>query len=299
MKKSKSTLIAASLIFLLTGAVGCSSTNTSATSASKEPAAATATAIQTAQPSDDALGKIKQNKVLTAGSEPDFRPFLYVDNGQNIGYSHDLLEYVAKDIGVQYKEVLLPWDGILVALDTKKFDMVHDAVMITPQRLEKYLYTSPIADASVAIMVRKDNTDIKTPEDLVGKTVGSQRGSGMLDTLKQYNETSLKAKGGVKKITEYVGFPEAYQDLKNKRIDAVANSMPNLQTIVKQFPDDYKIIDSIGEKSYFAWAFRKDDNTLRDAVQKSIENAAKDGTLAKLQTKWFGAAYDLPTKVPN
>lgn len=245
----------------------------------------------------DGQNPVQQKKEIVAGSEPDFRPFLFVDNGQNQGFSHDLLSYVAKDLGVSYKEILMPWDGILPALDTKKIDMVHDAVMITDKRLEKYLFTSPIADGSVGILVRKDDSSIQGPQDLVGKVIGAQRGSAMLDTVQQYNQTTLK--GGAKRIVEYVGYPEAYQDLKTKRIDAVANSLPNLQTIVKQFPDQYRIIGTIGPKMYFGWAFRKEDKSFRDEVEQAILKAEKDGTMSALQKKWFGESYTLPDKTPN
>ena len=306
MKKRKLIFLVVSLILVITGVVGCGSSHSSSTPASEpsiapstNPTDQAATATPEAEQSNNTLAKVMKDKMLPAGTEPDFRPFIYVNNGETTGFSHDLLDYVAKDMGIQFKEVLLPWNGILPGLDTKKFDMVNDAVVITPERVNKYLFTSPIADASVALMVRKDDTKIQSPEDLVGKVVGSEKGSAMLDTTKQYNDSTLKAKGGLKEITEYVGYPEAYQDLKNKRIDAVANSLPNLETIVKQFPNDYRIIGTIGPKSYFGWAFRKDDQALRDAVQKSIEKAAQDGTLAILQKKWFGEAYDLPKNVPN
>ncbi|WP_052703163.1 transporter substrate-binding domain-containing protein [Paenibacillus beijingensis] len=236
-------------------------------------------------------------KLVVTGNEPDFFPFQYVENGENKGYGVDLLAYVAKDMGIEYRQILLPWDGVLPGLESKKFDFISDVLLMTPERLEKYLFTSPIADGSVAVLVRKDNKDIQSPADMAGKVVGALRGSAMMKILKDYNTTELN--GGVKEIKEFVGYPEAYEDLKNGRIDAVANTMPNLQALVMKFPDQYKIVDKIGPKVYLGWAFRKEDKALRDRVEQSITKAKEDGTIAKLLEKYFAESYDLPKDVPN
>jgi polar amino acid transport system substrate-binding protein len=46
-------------------------------------------------------------------------------------------------------------------------------------------------------------------------------------------------------------------------------------------------------------AFRKEDGALRDYVNTQLAALKADGTLAKLQEKWFGGVMETPNTVPE
>ena len=58
---------------------------------------------------------------------------------------------------------------------------------------------------------------------------------------------------------------------------------------MSKHPDTIEAVDTaIGEISMFGIAFRKDDQKLRDEVQKVLNDMREDGTMAKISEKWFG-----------
>jgi polar amino acid transport system substrate-binding protein len=242
----------------------------------------------------DLLEQIKTKGKLVVGTEAAFEPFEFVQDGKIVGYGSDILAFIVEDLGVELEQIDLPWQGILPGLDSNRFDFVATAVSITPERANKYEFTVPIADGTLALLVRKGDDSIKKPEDMAGKVVGSQLSSGQMTMLKKYNETLKKSGKGVKEIKEYVSYPEAYQDLVAGRIDAVANSYANLSTVIKKQPDDFEVVGTFGEPMWFSWVLRKEDKDLANYLNEKIIELKETGQLAKMQEKWFGFTMDTP-----
>lgn len=251
--------------------------------------------------SEDLLAKVKASKQITVATEARYAPFEYVDGGKIVGYDIDLLQYVLGSAlpGVEQKMLDLPFQGLLPGLDAKRFDMIIAAVTANKERVGHFAFTLPIADATIGVLLRADQgATIKSPADLNGKLVGGQIGSAQVDALKALDK-KLKDGGGagLKEIKQYVAYDEAYADLANGRLDAVAQSLANLGPLLKSRPGIFAVLpQTIGPKSYFAWVARKDADSavLVKAVSEGIARANRDGTMKKLQMKWFGMAMDVP-----
>lgn len=247
----------------------------------------------------DLLDNIKARKEIVIGTEAQFAPFEYLQDGKIVGYGPDLMNYILAELpGVRLKQLDLPFQGILPGLATKRFDFVVTSVTITKDRAAKFAFTVPIADATTALVKRKADTQLTGPDDIAGKTVGSQAGSAQLKTLQEY-AAKLKAAGKPEVvIREYVSFDEAYADLAAGRLDAVAQSLANLATLVKTRGDVYAVIDApIGPKTYFGWVGRKDQDSasLVKFFSDGIARAQRTGRMKELQMKWFGFTMDVPT----
>jgi polar amino acid transport system substrate-binding protein len=245
------------------------------------------------------LDDIKKRREIVVATEAAFAPFEFIQDGKIVGYGKDMLDLLMKDLqaeGVKVTQLDLPWQGVLPGLLAKKYDLVATSVVITDERVKRFAFTVPNAEATQAIVVRK-GASIKKPDDIVGKVVGSQQASGPLGALKAFNEQLTKTKGkGVKEIKEYVGFPEAYADLASGRLDAVANGVPNLAYLAKQQPDRYAVVGTFGDKAYYGWALRLEDKDLLKYLDDRIIKMKQDGTLNQLQQKWFGFTMETPNK---
>ena len=245
----------------------------------------------------DLLDRVMAEGVLTVGTEARFPPFEFVENGEIVGYSADIMvEIMASALpGVELERLDLPWQGILPGLAAERFDYVVTSVTVTPERLEAYHLSVPIADATVAILKRAGDGSIAEPADIAGRAVGSQAGSAQLAALESFGETLSQAPT----VSSYTDFSEAYADLAAGRIDAVVNSLPNLLEAVRQRPEIFEVVSPpFGEPAYFAWAGRRDEdsarlNALFDAeLTRLIEN----GRLTELHIEWFGGPMELPTE---
>lgn len=244
----------------------------------------------------DTLADIKAKGELVAATEMQFPPFDISDNGEYKGIDRELIDLVGKEMGVKVKYLDLPWTSVLPGLEAKKFDLVIAPVTITKERMKRYAFSVPIADATAALMKRKDDASINKPEDIAGKAVGGQKGTSQLEQLKAFSAKLPKPVD----IKEYVDNNQSYADLAAGRIDASINSLPNLSYAASQRADAFAVVmPPFGQPTYFSWVCRLDDKPLMDAINAAIVKIEGDGGMAAIQKKWFGQTVDLPKTVPE
>ncbi len=243
----------------------------------------------------DTLGDVKARGELVCATEMEFPPFDFLVDNVYTGMDRDLIDAVGADLGVKVKYLDLPWTSVLPGLEASKFDFVIAPVTITAERMKRYSFTVPIADATVALMKRADDSSIAKPEDISGKTIGGQKGTAQVAQLQAF------AKGLPQPITvrEYVDNNQSFADLAAGRLDASVGSLPNLAYAATQRPENFKVVlPPFGKPAYFSWVGRLADRSLTDAISAVLVKMQDDGRLAAIQKKWFGQAMALPKAVP-
>jgi polar amino acid transport system substrate-binding protein len=249
----------------------------------------------------DTLDDVKKRGVLVVGMEAAYVPYEFFKDGKIIGYDPDIIDHFVQRLGVKAQLVDTAWNGIIPALYAKKFDVIISAMTITKERAEKVLFSMPYADASNVILLRAGEDRIKTADDLSGKIVGVQIGSAAAGIIKGF-EARLKDKGkpGYADVKQYEHYPEAYQDLINRRVDAVVNSKSTMLVVMRDAPGQFKMLSGVSDiTAYFGMAFRKEDPGLQAFANAQLAELKTNGELAKLQQKWFGDTMDTPNTVPD
>ncbi len=245
----------------------------------------------------DQLDDIKAAGKIVTATDMHYAPFDMLNNGTYEGMTKDLFDEVSKEIGVEPVYQDIPWTAELPGLEVGKFDIIIAPVTITPERQERYTFTPPIADATVSLVKAAGNDELQKPEDIAGKTVGVQQGTAQFKQLQDFGKTL----GGIT-IKEYGTTDEAYADLAAGRLDAVAGSLPNLNSLVKTRPETFALFTpaQFGEPTYFAWALRKDDasQSLAKAIEDAIAKMTADGRVKAIQEKWLGSYTELPLTAP-
>jgi len=249
----------------------------------------------------DLLDDIRSDGTFTVGTEARFAPFEYIEDGEIVGYSADIMEHIMPELeGVELIRMDLPWQGILPGLERERFDYVITSVTATPERMERYHLSAPIADATMAILKRAGEEDINSPEDIAGKVAAAQAGSAQLEALEALAAELEEAGTPVEDIRTYTGVDEAYAELGTGRVDVVINSLPNLLEAERTRPDVFEVVGTFGDPVYFSWAGRNDEESasLNAFMDEQIQRLNEDGTLNELQEKWFGGPMDLPLELP-
>lgn len=245
---------------------------------------------------EDVLAKVKATGVLKVGTETAFAPFDFIDAGEHVGLNIDLFAEIGKELGVKIEWVTLPWDGVFPGLEAGKFDVVAGPATITNARMERFRFTPPIAEATVALLKKAGDDSITKPEDIAGKAIGSGKATAQLAQAIEFAKTlpsPVEAK-------EYVSFNEAYADLAAGRIVAVANSFPNIAYVAQQRPETFALVEPpFGLKTYFGYPGLKDEDhaSLMDAIDAAMATIKADGRMGAIQKKWFGVEFDTPAKV--
>lgn len=246
----------------------------------------------------DTLADVKKAGVLTVATEMQFPPFDFLESNEYKGVDRDLIDEVAKELGVKAKYMDLPWTSVLPGLEAKKFDLVIAPVTITKERMKRYSFTVPISEATAALMKRADDKTINKPQDIAGKKVGGGKGTSQLAQVKEFGQTLPTPPD----VREYVDSNQSYADLAAGRVDASVNSLPNLNFAAAQRKDTFAVVlPPFGKPSYFSWVGRlgDDDKSLIEAVNAALVKIQKDGRMATIQKKWFGVSQELPTTVPE
>ena len=246
----------------------------------------------------DVLSDAKQAGVLKVGTETEFMPFDYIDAGAHVGFNVDFFAALGHDLGLKVEWVPLPWAGVLPGLEAGKFDIVAGPAIITKARLERYVFSAPIAEGTVALNKRASDTALREPADIAGKPVGGGRGSQQLAQLKIL-AASLTPPAIVH---EYTGANEGMADLADGRIVAYSASLPNAAAAAKARPEVFAVVlPPFGTKSYFGYIGRKDaaSASLMQAVDGEIHTMKQDGRMQALQKKWFGTTFDTPDAVSD
>ena len=307
-KKTVSIVIAAAALTLLAGC-GSNTASGAGESASAETEAAAETETEEATKTDEetdpafteggeaestgtvdlsnADGLLKQvldKGTLVAGMEGNWAPWSYhdLDTNEVIGYDADTARAIGEKLGVEVQIVEAPWESLFAGLDDGRYDIVINGVEVTDERSEKYDFSEPYAYIHTALVVRKDNEEIKSFDDLKGKKTVNSIGSTYMELAESYGASAA----GVSTLNDTI------QNVIDGRADATLNADVSIYDYLNQQPDaNIKIVATTEDASHVAIPIRKGDETasFEKAVNAAIEELKADGTLAELSEKYFGS----------
>jgi polar amino acid transport system substrate-binding protein len=220
-------------------------------------------------------------KELKVGSDCTYPPFEFVDTDGNktTGFSVDLITAVADKMGMSTKIENTSWDGIIPGLINGNYDCIISSMTITEERKKAVNFSDPYFEANQAIVVKKDNKDIKKASDLSGKRVSVQ-----ISTTGDDAATAIK---GVKGPDRFQTTPDALLALMNGNDEASIVDEPLALYFIKQYPA-LKIANSDFEKEYYGIAVNKKNPTLLRDINKALKDLKASGKYDEIVQKWFG-----------
>jgi ABC-type amino acid transport substrate-binding protein len=250
---------------------GSTAASTSSTSAASDSGPATG------------LKPINSGK-LTVGMNLQFKPEMYLDNGEPAGYDVDLLKKLVPDLGVALNIQNLDFNGLIPGLQSKKFDMVSVGLSATPERKKVVDFTRAYVPYALVLGVPTKDASSITSVDAVnasGKTVTALQGSTGEQLAKK-----LFPKAKVK------GFPDqnaAFLEVATGRADAIvvedyllaqfqASNAGKLEKAAIAKPLDVQ---------YGSWAVPKGNDEFVKYLDTWLCKAQTDGTLEELYKKDF------------
>ena len=277
MKKNRIAALLLTLLMLIAIVLtGCASQNNAPAA---QPSEGTP---EPAEAAKDLLVQIQEKGEIIIAMEGTWAPWTYHDeNDQLVGYDVEVGKAIAEKLGVTANFVEGEWDGLLAGLDAGRYDIMVNGVGVTPERQEKYDFSTPYAYNRTAVIVRGDYDEISAMADLNGKKTAN--------TISSTYAEQAEAQGAT--VTGVDDLNQTIELLLAGRIDATLNAEVVFADYQKAHPEaNIKIAAYSDDVERVAIPVRKGDDTasLLKAINQALSELDADGTLSALSIKYFG-----------
>ncbi|MDO5640224.1 MAG: basic amino acid ABC transporter substrate-binding protein [Neisseria sp.] len=231
-----------------------------------------------------ATGAPVAEKAYVVATDATYAPFEFLDNGQVVGFSRDILDAVAAKEGIRFDYANTPWEGIFATLDKGDSDIVSSSVTITPERRSSMDFSDPYFEASQLIVVGDKGGDINGLADLKTRSVSVQTGTTGDLAMQKFQGVDSK------NIKRFENMPLALKELLTGGVDASVGDNGVVQNFVTNNPDAKlrTLTDPAFEKEYYGFAVRKGrSDDLLEKLNAGIAAIKADGTYQQIYDKWF------------
>jgi len=205
---------------------------------------------------------------------------MFQEDGEWTGFEVELWEAIAEENDWEFEYNTMNFSGIITALQTGRVDAAIAAITITSEREETMDFSHAYYDSGLMLMVRADNDEIQSIDDLAGKRLAVTTGT----TSDDFAENNLPDT----ELTRFSRAEQAYLEVRSGRVDAALHDTPNVLYYIETAGDgDVKAVGENLEAQSYAMAFPR-DGELRNAVNVTLLAMMEDGRYAELYERWFG-----------
>ncbi|EJF80985.1 transporter substrate-binding domain-containing protein [Bartonella doshiae] len=238
----------------------------------------------------DTLEKIKKTGEITLGVRESSGLAYALGDGKYAGFHTEMAEHIiadiAKKIGKPIKIHYLPItsQNRIPLLKNKTYDFECGSTTNDVSRSKEaaFAYTTYVEEVRIAV---KKNSNIKSLDDLNGKTVATTTGTTSVQLIRK----NKRAKNIAFKVLKGKDHGDSFLLLESGRADAFVMDASILAGHIAKSknPSDYIILDTVLSVEPIACMLRLNDKNLEQAINESIVRQIKDESLEKLYDKWF------------
>lgn len=250
-------------------------------------ATAVPTVEATAAPATDTakLPDLGGREVVIA-VENAYIPFNFIpkDSDKAEGWDYDTINELAKRLNFKPVYTQIAWDNMIAAVAAGQFDMAADGISITDERAKVVDYSMSYISVDQRMLVSKDS-DFRTVDDLKTKAdikIGAQKGTT------NYDE-SVKLVGEAH-VTGFDTYDLAVQAAIAKDVDAVNIDDVAGTGYVGANADKVRMLDGKITGGGLGFIYPKGSELVK-AIDAGLKSMIDDGSLAKINGKWFGASF--------
>lgn len=230
--------------------------------------------------STNKLEAIKSAGKIRVGLEGTYRPFSFHDsNGTLVGFEKEIIDLVAKDLGVTAEFVETPWDSLIAGVDADRYDIVINNVSATDERKQKYDFSVPYLYSEPKIAVKKDSS-LQNVSEISGHSSAQSETSNF--------RKMVEAKGA--SIVVVSGFDEAIEQVLSGRAEMTANDSVSFAEYLKEHPDaNLRLLSGdLGTGSNSSILLPKGQDALRNAIDESLKKHLQNGDIKAIYEKYVG-----------
>ena len=225
------------------------------------------------------------SKKFVVGFDSEFPPMGFVEkDGSYAGFDLDLAKECAQRMGMEFVAQPIAWDSKDQELKSGNISCIWNGFTITEDRKDAYEWSSPYMKNQQVVVVKNDSS-VKTLADLAGLKVCVQKDSSGLAAL----EGNPDLTATFKELVQVDSYLNAMMELESGSVDAIVMDEIVARYEIQTSGKPFVVLDEAISAEEYGVGFLKGNTELRDKVQKTLEEMAKDGTMAKISQKWFGS----------
>lgn len=219
---------------------------------------------------------LQQPGVLRTGTLTDAPPNVYLKDGRYTGFDNDLLVAVAAKMGLKVEFVGTEFSSLLAQVKTRKFDVGSSSISITDARKKTVDFTNKYDFGFLGLDVPKGSA-VKGFDDLEGKRVAVVQGTVQDDyaTTKGLNPV---------RVPDYNA---ALNQLKAGTADAWITPAEIGEKTAADSGGKVVAVDKQLQPGGMAFAVAQQNDALREALDKALDEVVADGTWARLQEQYY------------
>lgn len=234
-----------------------------------------------------ALPDLKGRSVV-AVTENAYTPLNFVDpkTGKATGWEYDAVNEIAKRLNLRVTWKVTGWDTMIQAVHDGQFDVGMDGITITDERKKQVDFSDPYMVSQQFMLVRKNENrfaDEKAfaadPKLLIGAQAGTTNFYVAVYNVLDGNEKNPR-------IKLFETFGASVQALLAGDVDMVLMDAASSKGYIGANPDKLKNVGGPLGTEYFGFIFKPGSDLVKP-FNAAIASMKADGTLAKLDSKWF------------
>lgn len=216
-------------------------------------------------------------------SDSSFAPFVFQDDSnQYTGIDMELIKAIAKDQGFTVEVTNPGFDAAINSVQTGQADGIIAGMSVTDARKKTFDYSDPYYTAN-SILAVKDSSNIKSYEELKGKTVGVKTGTASQTFLEEN-----KSKYGYS-IKTFSDAASMYDSLNTGSVAAVMDDEPVVKYAIKQGKKLKTPIEGT-PSGQVAFAVKKGSNPeLIEMFNNGLANLKESGKYQEILDKYLAS----------
>jgi polar amino acid transport system substrate-binding protein len=229
-----------------------------------------------------------RGRVIRAVTENAYMPLNFVDpkTGQAMGWEYDAVNEIGRRLGARVEWHITSWDTMIQAVRDGLYDVGMDGITITDERKGQVDFSDPYMVSQQFMLVRKNENRFSTAAELGANPrllMGAQAGTtnfyvAVYDVLDGDEQNP--------RIKLFETFGATVQALLSGDVDCVLMDAASSRGYIGANPDRLKTVgDALGTEQ-FGFIF-KTGSDLVAPFNSAIRSMQADGTLERLNTKWF------------
>lgn len=226
---------------------------------------------------------IAANPTIQLGADNSWAPYEFEDDdGNHAGIAADLLALVSEKSGLQFEVITDIWAQTMSRLRDGEV-MGLSCAAETPERREYLWFSEPYMSMSLGILVQSDRRDIRSVDELAGKTVAVNRDSYLHEWLhNQHPQIKLLLTDSNDEALEAVSF---------SRADAYLGNIAVATGIMKRrYFSNLKVVAKVpGLTTHTSIAIEKNQPVLQGIIEKSLA-AITPEEKQHIVDKWYAAS---------